>query len=345
MDDFSESSWWNYFFKKLENLTKKSEDKAMKDICKKSNSSPRNLKQLFLKYIKEVLVSALILCLVLTVQYAFKAARKSAQEMLADQTTIQLGTGDPVAIDKDSSTMLAHKKLIDIETVVTTSPKPLDNDNNDMVTLKVPTGKTSLFAFPDGSKVLLNSMSKVWYSRAEFKKNKRKVHLEGHAYFEIEPDEQRPFSVVTDSLNVTVVGTSFDIKCYQSEGQSKVAVRTGKVLVEKIKGQDKLILTKGKLAVLDKASGKFASEKYDSLVAFGWIQDYYILQNKSLDELCAELSRLYDEKILIDNLQPAGRRFFLRFNRNKPLSVILRDLQENEGLYFYKTKDNVWHIQ
>lgn len=345
MEDFNESSWGNIVLKTLKNLMAKETKNLMTDTKRKPNHFSSSLKQLLNKCFATIAVATSCLFVAGAVKYIDQLMQSSARDLFPDRPTVQLGTADPVAVDKDSSNVLTHKKLIKVDSVAEVSARRPAKSNSDQVIVKVPAGQSSLCELPDGSKVLLNSMSMLQYSRSEFRKNKRKIHLQGQAYFEVQHDEQRPFCVETDSINVTVIGTTFEIRCIKGERRSRVTLRTGRVLVEKIKGQDKVILTPGESAVLDNTSGKFASEKQDPLIAFGWIRDYYILQSLSLYELCAELSRLYGDKFVIDTPPPPDKRFFLRFYRDKPLPILMEDLHENERLSYYRTEDNVWHIR
>lgn len=63
---------------------------------------------------------------------------------------------------------------------------------------------------PDGSTVWLNADSRLSYSESFGRKN-RNVRLEGEGYFEVEHGEH-PFVVQTDSAQIKVLGTKFDIK-------------------------------------------------------------------------------------------------------------------------------------
>src|ERR1044072_489525 len=245
MEDLNESSWGNFVLKTLKNLMAKERKNLMKDSTRKPNDSSRSLKQILNKCFATIAVATSCLLVAGAVKFVEHLMQDSAQKLFPDRTTVQLGAADPVAMEKDTTTMLSSKKLIDIESVADSSAKQAVKGNSDEVIIKVPAGQTSLFKFPDGSRILLNSLSELRYSRAEFKKNKRKVYLQGQAYFEAEHDEQRPFTVVTDSINVTVIGTSFEIRCLQSEAHYQVALRTGKVLVENVKRQDVRILSPG----------------------------------------------------------------------------------------------------
>lgn len=351
MEDFNRSSYWELIFKKLDNMMSKQGDDLMEDTIKnvppsrgKLRAAFRKLKPLLHSYFSQIIAITGVLLFTAAVKLACEKIESSAKDLLPDQTTVQLGSADPVAVDNNASTMLSQKRPIDVDSIASSRSRQSIRGDSEKVTFRVPPGQTGLFKLPDGSRVLANSMSELWYFRSKFRDNKRGIHLQGEAYFEVQPDEKKPFSVNIGTLNITVIGTSFNARNYQNEESCEVALRTGKVLVNKRTEQVQLILNPGESAVLNKISGRFSTGKHDPAVVFGWIQDWYIFQNKPLREICDELSRIYGEKIIIDSPDLAGKCFYIRFNRKKPLSTLLEYLHDNDSLNYYQNKKLEWHI-
>ena len=84
------------------------------------------------------------------------------------------------------------------------------------VEISCTTGMVSRATLPDGSRVWLNSNSKLSYP-AVFG-HERRVTLEGEGYFEVAKDHGRKFIVETGSQQVEVTGTEFDIEAYPDSG-------------------------------------------------------------------------------------------------------------------------------
>ncbi len=80
--------------------------------------------------------------------------------------------------------------------------------------LIVPNGKRSTLALEDGTKMWINAGSRVIYPN-KFKKNKREIYVDGEVYMEVARDEERPFVVKTNMLDVQVLGTSFNVMAYK----------------------------------------------------------------------------------------------------------------------------------
>ncbi len=103
---------------------------------------------------------------------------------------------------------------------------------------------------PDGSKVALNAGSRLTRSRF-FWSSHRKVALEyGEGFFEVEKGEG--FQVVTQTGNIDVLGTKFNIKnrgrifevaCYEGKVQFEEAVTKSRAILEK--GQQIVRLANG----------------------------------------------------------------------------------------------------
>lgn len=88
-------------------------------------------------------------------------------------------------------------------------------------------GQQRSIELDDGSRVQLDSQSAI---SVEFDGNRREVRLlSGQAFFEVTPDQSRPFRVDADNLQITVTGTAFNVSVRPS--QLTVAVQHGSVRV------------------------------------------------------------------------------------------------------------------
>lgn len=91
-------------------------------------------------------------------------------------------------------------------------------------------GKVYDVKLPDGSRVWLNSGASLSYPEL-FKGDKRSVILtDGQAFFEVTENKDKPFLIKAGTLNVQVLGTSFEIE-NSPAGQTTVVLATGKVSV------------------------------------------------------------------------------------------------------------------
>ncbi len=105
---------------------------------------------------------------------------------------------------------------------------------------------------PDGSVVVLNKTSVLQYPE-KFAKTNRKVSLTGEAFFQVTPNRKQPFIIEVNDIQVTVLGTSFNIKTQKNK--TEVLVETGTVQVTQ-KGKTQILHAGEKLVtVADSALG------------------------------------------------------------------------------------------
>ena len=82
----------------------------------------------------------------------------------------------------------------------------------------------------DGSYVLLSPGAILTYPN-QFESNSRVVRLSGEAWFDVSRDTLAAFSVITNDITTTVLGTSFSINAHPEKSKVEVRVTSGKVQV------------------------------------------------------------------------------------------------------------------
>lgn len=99
----------------------------------------------------------------------------------------------------------------------------------------VPTGNKIILKLADGSQVTLREGSKLMFP-LRFG-DVRHVDLQGEAYVKVTKDMHRPFTVKSDLLAVTVLGTEFLFSAYPESEEQKVALVEGLVEVTPHEGK------------------------------------------------------------------------------------------------------------
>ncbi|KAA5536339.1 FecR domain-containing protein [Taibaiella lutea] len=102
--------------------------------------------------------------------------------------------------------------------------------------------KMMVVNLPDNSKVRLEAGSTLKYPKT-FSKEHRNVSLQGKAFFDIIHKEEQPFTVDANTVDVSVLGTSFYVTT--DDAKATVTVTTGKVAMMPKDHSDKIILTPG----------------------------------------------------------------------------------------------------
>lgn len=91
------------------------------------------------------------------------------------------------------------------------------------------TGSRRMLHLPDGSQVILYKDAEIRFATPFGAKN-RIVQLRGKGYFNVAPNAPLPFTVWSEGVSTTALGTSFTITSKQKE--VKVTLHTGKVMVK-----------------------------------------------------------------------------------------------------------------
>lgn len=156
-------------------------------------------------------------------------------------------------------------------------------------------GEIKKVMLPDSSMVTLNARSGIRYNTSA---ENRTVHLEGQAFFDVRADQQRPFIVRSGELSTQVLGTSFDVKAYANE-KPQVAVLTGKVKVADQHGHN-IVLAQGDQAQYNTGATAFNRFRADTAQMSSWQQGIINMNNKTLQEVSAELERWYSVRIVLE---------------------------------------------
>jgi transmembrane sensor len=93
-------------------------------------------------------------------------------------------------------------------------PTPVSAAVQNLVSTK--NGSKTKIQLPDGTQVWLNSGSKISYGN-DFTGSMRQVNLKGEAFFDVVKDPARPFIIHTDAIDITVLGTAFNVRSYPDE--------------------------------------------------------------------------------------------------------------------------------
>ncbi|MDR2921542.1 MAG: FecR domain-containing protein [Tannerella sp.] len=175
--------------------------------------------------------------------------------------------------------------------------KKLHTDENSNLTkifnqLIVPAGKRSTITFQDGTKLWVNSGSKVIYP-VNFDKDKREIFAEGEIFLDVSHDNQRPFVVKTKELDVMVLGTQFNLSTYKTEKQVEVVLVSGKVEVQTHR-YEKSVLTPNQLFSYNTETHKRNIKQVDISEYIAWKDGYYQFTKQNLEVVLRKISQYYE---------------------------------------------------
>lgn len=197
----------------------------------------------------------------------------------------------------------------------------------------VPRGGIFFVTLHDGTNVALNAGSELSFPSSFEGADERRVALRGEGYFEVAKDASKPFIVTTpEGLDVSVLGTRFNVQAYADDPQTQVTLLQGSVGVHH--GTHRVVLDNGWQAVFDRTSGAMTTRHAENAAGtMAWSQGVFYFDAAPLSEIIASLERWYDVDFDTTGVDIAAEGLFsMRINCTADLNDILEMLHDVTGL-------------
>lgn len=188
--------------------------------------------------------------------------------------------------------------------------------------LNTPSGQQKQITLADGSKVWINSNSRLSYPE-QFTGKTREVYLSGEAYFDIQHDANKPFIIHTGKVVTTVLGTAFDIKEDKISHTIEVTVTRGKVSVAD--GNKQLgILTPNQQISFNLLNSKATQTEVDAEQVIAWQKNELHFEDITFSEAASQLQQRFNVKINFSNDKVKNCRFTGTSLQGEKLDKILK---------------------
>ena len=225
-----------------------------------------------------------------------------------------------VRIEMDSNHLLRYSSYDSIGITDT-------NKNNELI---IPKGGEYQVVLADGTKVWLNSASRLIYPQS-FMGKERRVVLSGEAFFDVAHDAERPFIVETSRMNVKVLGTRFNVNDYDDNEEVSTTLVNGSVEIVS-GGQQAFRLVPG-----EQAYGKeneLEKREVNVRLYTSWIDGKFLFNNTKLEEIAKQISRWYDVEIFFSSENVKKVRFTGAIVKFKPLDDLVRMIESTSQVRF-----------
>jgi ferric-dicitrate binding protein FerR (iron transport regulator) len=190
--------------------------------------------------------------------------------------------------------------------------------------LGTPRGGQYRLMLPDGSKVWLNAVSSIRYPTA-FTGKERRVEITGEAYFEIVKDASRPFKVsVNSSMEVSVLGTHFNINAYTDEPTIKTTLLEGSVKVTH--NEHSVVIKPGEQTQFNSEGTMKVVHDANVDQAVAWRNGMFEFEDADLQSILRQVMRWYDVDVEYQGNIP-DRYFTAIISRDKTLTGVLEILK------------------
>ncbi|MBL7814442.1 MAG: FecR domain-containing protein [Saprospiraceae bacterium] len=190
----------------------------------------------------------------------------------------------------------------------------------------------------DGSKVSLNKKSSL---STVFSKKERRVKLAGEAFFDVAHDTEKPFVIEVKTLEIKVVGTSFNVDNLSEVGKVVVVVETGKVLLRGANGAE-IYLEKGEKAIYDVATGQFEKAKNMDKNVTAYKTNRLDFDRTTLHDVVKQINMLFDAQIEIASPEIENCLINSTYQKGDDLESYFTDIiGESVNLRVEKTGDKI----
>jgi ferric-dicitrate binding protein FerR (iron transport regulator) len=196
-------------------------------------------------------------------------------------------------------------------------------------TLTTARGETYSIILSDGSTVTLNSASSIRYPIV-FPNGERKIEITGEAFFDVTHDATHPFVVSKGGIDVTVLGTQFNVNIYEEEVPRVTLIKGSvKVTLEK---QQPVIIKPGQQAFVFDNDQLKVTDQVNLEAVMAWKNGRFYFDNASITSVMTQLQRWYNIEVVYEGAKPT-QVFGGELQRNLNLSQVIRAL-EHTGVRF-----------
>jgi len=207
-------------------------------------------------------------------------------------------------------------------------------NNNESKEMVAQAGQNVLVdTLPDGSVITLNKRSTITYP-SKFKGDTRAIALKGEAFFSVAPDKKKPFIISVNDVQVTVVGTSFNIK--SENGNTEIVVETG--IVQVTRSGKTVELIAGEKIVMSAIDNNATKEKVSDKLYNYYRSKEFVCDDTPLWKLVQVVNEAYDAKIVIGRKELNDMRLTTTFN-NESLEQVLDVIQLTFEITVTKKED------
>lgn len=223
------------------------------------------------------------------------------------------------------------------------------------------TGKEKKISLADGSMIVLFNNSEITFEKSFVR---RYIKLTGKAFFKVAKDASRPFTVESDAITTTALGTEFTVNAFATKKQLTVRLYNGKVVIKPVAVRSSLLKTdvyllpgqefvygpvttlvrsfnEGGLNPVVKGDEVTANDNPTMPVNAGGSWRMY--NNQALSEVFDHLAASYGVTIVYDAKDVKQKYFVGQFKTTDSIEIILKLITKANKLK-YTREDNTYII-
>ena len=235
------------------------------------------------------------------------ASSLNASLALADGSMVKVGStekggvamqGDVIATMDDNSRLVYQADLLSYAGVSDILyRKDISTPGLQYNVFHVPFGTKYELTLPDGTQAVVNAGSFLKFP-VTFAGGSRVVELSGEAFFDVHPDPQHPFNVLTGDKKIAVLGTQFAVRNYAGEPLQTIILQQGKVRV--YSDQHTVTLNPGQEAQVSSDDRSIKVVNVNIQKALSWKDGYFNFDDLDLRAAICQLAQWHGLKVRIE---------------------------------------------
>ncbi|WP_215926633.1 FecR family protein [Winogradskyella psychrotolerans] len=200
-------------------------------------------------------------------------------------------------------------------------------------------GQRQTVYLPDSSLVILNASSEIQYN-SDFN-IKRQVYVKGEAYFDVTHNKEIPFVVHTEDLNITVLGTAFNVNTVLDN--KSVSLERGKVNVLIKKSQNSLNLLPREELIYNTKTSDVTKRNFNVTKTLAWKDNMLILDNLIFKDALYKINNFYGVSFKITDEEINQKRLTGAF-KEQDLEAFIHSIEFIADVEIKKVNHNEYLI-
>ena len=203
------------------------------------------------------------------------------------------------------------------------------NNFNSTVTYAFNGQNESSYILPDNTSVNFNSESSLSYTK-HFAESDRSVDFEGVAYFDVAKDENLPFVLHCNNMDVEVLGTSFLLNAEKNAERCTLDLYTGKVKMTAFDKKGNILsvveINPGERGVWNATANELKTMSYSEVKEDELLTEHVLVfNNEKLSKIVEALEYIY--KVEIDLGEScASKKLTARFSDDESIDEVLETI-------------------
>lgn len=254
---------------------------------------------------------------------------RSAELILSNGQKVRLGNEKQEVVEENGTVINLGDEEVIYKSDEDISGYDLKN------TIRVGRGEEFSLVLADGTKVWINSLSELSFP-VNFNESVREVEiLSGEACFDVAHDQQRPFIVKTPGHNIKVLGTTFNVSCYQNENVIETTLIEGLIEINNQQGASiPVIIRPDQQYVFSKNTLDSNVQRVNGANYIAWTQGVFLFEDESLESIFKTLERWYNINVFFETNEKRAQIFSGRLPRFENVDVILNMIEKVSDVEF-----------